>query len=167
MVRLFLNGNEMGLNVTTLTADDRWGIQQTLALYGHFVDNGEWALLDSVFTPDARIESPAGEFTGASGARAFEEQLAASLGGHLPSHHTINTVIRAGETAGSAVAWSRYVLVTYDASAAGGDYLDTLEQRDGTWVIASRRITERNRERPSGQYSAEGAESFASFESAR
>lgn len=166
-MRLFLNGNEMGLNVTTLTADDRWGIQQTLALYGHFVDNGEWTLLDSVLAPDARLESPAGEFTGASGARAFEQQLAASLGGHLPSHHTINTVIRAGEAAGSAVAWSRYVLVTYEASAAGGDYLDTLEERDGTWVITSRRITERNRERPSGQYSAEGAESFASFESAR
>lgn len=154
----------MGLNVTTLTADDRWGIQQTLALYGHFVDNGEWSSLETIISADARIETPAGAFQGAAGARSFEEQLAASLGGHLPSHHTINTVIRSGEAPGTAVAWSRYVLVTYEASSAGGDYLDALEERDGTWVITNRRVTERNRQRPDGEYSAAGAETFASFE---
>ena len=159
----------MGLNMTALTADeltadDRWGIQQTLALYGHFVDNDEWEALATIVGADARFETPAGTFAGPSGAQTFELQLATASGGHLPSHHTLNTVIRAGDAAGTAVAWSRYVLVTYEASAAGGDYLDTLEERDGTWVITSRRVTERNRQRPDGEYSAAGAETFDSFE---
>lgn len=153
--------------MTTLTADDRWGIQQTLALYGHFVDNGEWAALGTIIEADARIETPLGEFSGPAGARAFEEKLAAAHGGHLASHHTINTVIRPGATAGTAVAWSRYVHVTYAATAEGGDYLDTLEERDGAWLITSRRVSERNRERPDGGYSPLGAETFASFEAAR
>lgn len=154
----------MGLNMTTLTADDRWGIQQTIALYGHFVDNSEWSSLESIVAADARIETPAGAFQGAAGARVFEGQLADSLGGHLPSHHTVNTVIRAGEAPGTAVAWSRYVLVTYEASSEGGDYLDALENREGTWVITNRRVTERNRQRPDGEYSAAGSETFASYE---
>lgn len=100
----------------------------------------------------------------ALGSADLELQLATASGGHLPSHHTLNTVIRAGDAPGTAVAWSRYVLVTYEASAAGGDYLDTLEERDGTWVITSRRVTERNRQRPDGEYSAAGAGTFDSFE---
>ncbi|NYF12431.1 hypothetical protein HDC34_000725 [Pseudoclavibacter sp. JAI123] len=156
---------ELTTEITTeLTADDRWGVQQTLALYGHFVDNGEWELLATIVAADARLETQAGEFSGPPGVRSLEEQLATSLGGRLPSHHTLNTIVRPGEKPGTAVAWSRYVLVTYEATAAGGDYLDTLEKRGGTWVLTGRRVTERNRERPGGEYSTAGAETFATFE---
>lgn len=150
----------MGLTLSKLTAEDRWDIHQALSYYGHLVDNGEWEGLGEIFTADVELETPLGPFTGVAGVRDFESQ---AFPDHAPSHHTVNTIIRAGETAGTAVAWSRFVLVTYEATVLGGDYVDTLVRQDSEWKISARRITERNRTRPGGEYATTGAENFASW----
>lgn len=146
--------------MNTLTAEDRWDIQQALSYYDHLVDNGEWEGLGQILTADAHLAAPSGSFTGPDGVREFETT---AFPDHLPSHHTLNTIIREGDSAATAVAWSRFVLVTYEATVLGGDYVDSLVRDGGQWKIAARRVTERNRQRPGGEYSAEGAEDFASW----
>jgi hypothetical protein len=146
--------------MTTLSAQHRWDIQQTLSYYGHLVDNSEWGRISDVVSDDLRLETPDGVFYGPSGVREFEDTPAA------PAHHTVNTIIHPGATEASAVAWSRFILITGEGSAVGGDYLDTLELEGGLWKITARRVSERNRVRPGGEYSAAGAHNFASFEAA-
>jgi hypothetical protein len=137
-----------------LTAQDHWDIRQVLSYYAHLVDSGEWVALGEVFSENALIETSSGVFTGPGCVREFETG---------DSHHTLNTVIRAGESDGIAIAWSRFILVAAEGTAAGGDYLDTLGRGDDGWRITHRRVTERNRTRPAGEYSSAGAEDFASW----
>lgn len=153
------------MTASPLSAQDRWDIQQTLSLYDHVVDNAEWDRLADVLTADARLETPDGAFESPDGARRYEETAHPA---ERPSHHVLNTVLRPGETPGTAVAWSRFVLIGYDATVAGGDYVDTLVHDDGTWRISVRRVRERNRTRAADDaYTTAGAVDFAGWLEAR
>jgi hypothetical protein len=114
-------------------------VQQALALYDHFVDNGEWDQLGEVLEDDFVLGAPAGRYDGPQGARRYE-QLA---GEHLPAHHVVNTLVEATPSPGLVRAWSRFVLVTWEYQAWVGDYLDVLRTRDGTAKLVSREIIPR------------------------
>jgi hypothetical protein len=114
-------------------------VQQTLALYDHFVDNGEWERLSEVLEDDFVLNNPAGRFDGPEGARRYE-QLA---GEHLPAHHVVNTLVEATPSPGVVRAWSRFVLVTWEYQARVGDYLDVLRAHHGAAKLVSREIIPR------------------------
>lgn len=144
-----------------VTAQDRWDIQQTLALVNHVIDNEQWDQLGTLLTADARLLTPHGVFDGDAGLRRFEET---AHPGARPSHHVLNTAIRPGEIAGTAVAWSRILIVTHDQQAAGGDAIDALVREGGRWLIRERRLVTRNRERDAdGAYTTAGAVDFADW----
>jgi hypothetical protein len=144
-----------------LTAQDRWDIQQTLALLDHALDTEQWDRLGSLVTADLRLETPHGTFDGPAGVRAFEQ---AAHPGARPSHHVLNTAIRPGDIAGTAIAWSRILVVTHDQQAAGGDAIDALVHEGGRWLLRERRLVTRNRERGAdGRYTTAGAVDFADW----
>ena len=114
-------------------------VEQALALYDHFVDNGEWDQLPSVLEDDFALTTPAGRFDGTEGARRYE-MLA---GEHLPAHHVVNTQVEPTASPGLVRAWSRFLLVTWEYQARVGDYLDVLRVSDGIAKLVSREIIPR------------------------
>jgi hypothetical protein len=125
--------------VTVVTLETVHAVQQALALYDHFVDNGEWAHLSEVLEDDFVLTAPVGRFDGPKGAKRYE-QLA---GEHLPAHHVVNTLVEATRSPGVIRAWSRFVLVTWEYQAWVGDYLDVLRARDEGARLVSREIIPR------------------------
>jgi hypothetical protein len=123
----------------TVELESVHAVQQALALYDHFVDNGEWEQLSEVLENDFVLSAPAGRFEGPSGAQHYE-QLA---GEHLPAHHVVNTLVEATPSPELFRAWSRFVLVTWEYRAEAGDYLDVLRVYDGAAKLVSREIIPR------------------------
>jgi hypothetical protein len=115
-------------------------VQQALALYDHFVDNGEWDRLGEVLADEFVLSTSVGQFEGPQGASGYE-QLA---GEHLPAHHVLNTLIEPTSSPELVRAWSRFLLVTWDYQARVGDYLDVLRTRDGAATLVSREIIPRS-----------------------
>jgi hypothetical protein len=124
----------LGIELETVQA-----VQQALALYDHFVDNGEWEQLSEVLEDDFVLRTPDGRFDGPDGARRYEELA----GAHLPAHHVVNTLTEATPSPGLVRAWSRFVLVTWDYQARVGDYLDLLRAKDGAAKLVSREVIPR------------------------
>lgn len=131
---------------------DRLAIAETLARYCRGIDRCDGALLEAVFTPDARIDygdgpkSPADTIPG----------LMAGLGAmRLTQHNISNTVTRM--TGAAAKAESNCVALHLIPAAGGeielvvgGRYLDTLVKADGAWRIAERLyVMDWNRTSPS------------------
>jgi hypothetical protein len=114
-------------------------VQQTLALYDHLVDNGEWEQLTLVLEDDFTLTTPVGRFDGVEGAERYEKLA----GEHLPAHHVVNTQVQETASAGLVRAWSRFVLVTWEYQARVGDYLDVLRVDAGDAKLVSREIVPR------------------------
>lgn len=143
---------------TRLSAQDHWDIRQVLALHAHIADADDQQHLRLVFTDDVVLEHGDRRYEGIGGLLDFEREI---RGTEIYARHTLNTAIRTTDRPGRIRAWSRYVLITSAAVAVGGDYLDTLERRDGGWRIVHRRVSDRNRDRDLGEpYRSTDGESF-------
>jgi hypothetical protein len=126
---------------------DSWAVRELLARYGHVVDNQAWDELPSVFTNDVELDAEFadGEFrvvTGLDRLREFLEGFDSRR-----SHHTLNTIV--DEHDGVVHAWSRFLVVEFDATSLTGDYVDEIVKTAGGPRIAKRRISTRNR--PAGE----------------
>ena len=130
-------------------------VTQTLHLYDHLVDNGEWEQLGAILAPEFELTAPDGVFRGAAGARSFEE----GAGEHLPAHHVLNTLVEPVPGRDAVRAWSRYLLVTWDYAARVGDYLDLLVPDGEDWQLVARQVLPRG---AGGEPRAEHA-SFAAW----
>lgn len=116
-----------------LPATEGWAIVDVLARYAQIIDNRDWDELPSVFTPDIIFgRRPVHGFAGVI--EAIE-----SVTPYHP-HHTTNTVTGLAED-GTVRAWSKYVIVRDDGTAASGDYLDVLVATAAGWRIRRRYIT--------------------------
>lgn len=145
--------------MTGLSAQDHWDIRQLLSVAVHIADSGEWGVFEQVFAADAELEAGEKIYRGAAGAASFER---AERGPAIHARHTLNTVIRGGANPDQAYAWSRYLLVTEQQTALGGDLLDELVRGEGGWRIQHRRVTERNRV-DDGTYRSDEGEKFATW----
>ena len=130
-----------------------WAVHELLARYAHVVDNAAWDELPTVFAVDAELDAQFadGEYrtvTGLDAIRAFLESF-----DPLRSHHTLNTIIKFED--GVAHAWSRFLVVEFDASSLTGDYVDRIVDTDAGLRIVKRRISTRNRVEPGRQESFE------------
>jgi len=119
-----------------ISAEDLAAIHQTLALFAHTFDNKEIDALAAVFTRDAVVELTIGGGRTLTGLEAIG-QFARSLGDDSPDHHTVSTVVSAGED-GVVRAHSRYIAFLVDGSVHNGDYLDVLECTPLGWRISLR-----------------------------
>ncbi|WP_072803895.1 nuclear transport factor 2 family protein [Rhodococcoides yunnanense] len=143
-------------------SETNWAVHELLARYAHVVDNKEWDELASVFTVDAELDAEFADgeirtVTGLSEIRGFVEGF-----DPLRSHHTLNTIVRTGPH-GELHAWSRFLVVEFDATSLTGDYVDEIADTPDGLRIAKRRISTRNR--PEGSQGRQ--ESFSSWTGGR
>lgn len=134
-------------------SEQSWAVTELLARYGHVVDNQEWDELTSVFTADVELDAQFadGEYrtvTGIDALRGFLESFDPRR-----SHHTLNTIIRIED--GVAYAWSRFLVVEFDATSLTGDYVDEIVPATEGPRIRKRRISTRNRTEQGRQESFE------------
>jgi hypothetical protein len=119
---------------------DRLAIAETLALYCRGIDRCDAAQLAAVFTTDARIDY-------GDGAKPVAQAIPALMAGlgamRLTQHNIGNTVLRiSGNTAKAETNCVALHLIPAPEGevelVVGGRYLDTLEKREGRWLIAER-----------------------------
>lgn len=122
-----------------LDPDLRWQVSEVLSRFAHLVDNGEWALLPLVFTPDATLDAEDGTANGLSQIEAYLRPA-----DRWQAHHTLNTITRFRPD-GTVSAWSRFLIVEAAGTTISGDYADELTGTAEGWRIRSRRISLRNR----------------------
>jgi hypothetical protein len=121
----------------------RWAVTEVLSRYGHVVDNQAWAELGSVFTSDAVIDAQYETAQGLAEIRRYLESFDAKR-----SHHSLTPIIQPGEPSEHprvVHAWSRFIVVEYDATVLCGDYVDVVVEAAEGWRIQRRRISPRNR----------------------
>jgi ketosteroid isomerase-like protein len=117
-------------------------IQQTLARYGHVVDNGDVQALDQIFTDDGVIYPPTTGHEPLRGLSALRKSIGSLVGAN---HNPHSATITVGED-GTVRAWSRYSqwrLEGEETVMVNGDYLDLFEQTPAGWRISARRIIRR------------------------
>ncbi|GGF94301.1 hypothetical protein GCM10007304_05130 [Rhodococcoides trifolii] len=120
-------------------SENRWAVDELLARYSHVVDNAAWEELSSVFTADAVVDAEFSEVIGLDAIRGLLESF-----DPLRSHHTLNTITKTDES-GAIHAWSRFLIVEFDATSLTGDYVDELVETTDGLRISKRRISTRNR----------------------
>lgn len=119
---------------------DRLAIAETLALYCRGIDRCDGEQLAAAFTPDALIDYG----DGANPIAAVIPGLMAGLGSmRLTQHNISNTVMRInGDSARAETnCVALHIIPSPDGEVelvVGGRYLDTLERREGRWLIAER-----------------------------
>jgi len=119
---------------------DRLAIFETFALYCRGIDRCDPEQLAAAFTPDALIDY-------GDGARPVAEVIPGLMAGlsamRLTQHNISNTVIRiTGDTAKAETNCVALHLIPSPQGevelTVGGRYLDTLQRREGRWLIAER-----------------------------
>lgn len=138
----------------TIAGEKAWAVTELLSRYSHVVDNQAWDELPSVFTPDAEVDAEFTTVTGYVGIRGLLESF-----DPLRSHHTLNTILRDGAE-GVTHAWSRFLVVEFDASSLTGDYVDDIVDTEAGPRIRKRRMSTRNRPEDAGK---PRRESFATW----
>jgi ketosteroid isomerase-like protein len=118
-------------------------IQQTLARYGHVVDNGDVDALDQIFTDDGVIFPPTSGHAPLRGLAQLQESIGSLA---APNHNPHSETITVDDD-GTVRAWSRYSQWRVEGDSlvmVNGDYLDVLEETPGGWRISARRIVRRS-----------------------
>ncbi len=117
-----------------------WAVTELLSRFGHVVDNQAWPELGSVFSADAVIDAQDATASGLAEIRRYLESSDPKR-----SHHSLTPIISAGDSPGVVHAWSRFIIVEYDATVLCGDYVDVVVDTAEGWRIRARRISPRNR----------------------
>jgi hypothetical protein len=140
-----------------LDPDTRWQVSEVLSRFAHMVDNGEWALLPLLFTPDATLSAQDGTANGLSEIESYLRP-----GDRWQAHHTLNTITRFRPDR-TVSAWSRFLIVEAAGTTISGDYADVLTGTAEGWRIRSRRISLRNRPGTAPDGQPWRTESFATW----
>ncbi len=125
---------------TTLQAEDRWAIGETLSLHGHIFDAGELDRLDEIFTPEIVYDMSAvgiGVFEGIEVVRS----AAASMGNNGPIAHHVTNVLISSDEEDVVTAQSKGMMVMHGGTLESVTHLDTLRRHDGEWRISRRIIS--------------------------
>ena len=113
-------------------------IHQLLALYGHLLDDRDWARLSMVFTEDATFDAAD---TGGGAATHTLKDLIAKFDNprtlHPLAHHITNPYVWQ-EADGTVHARSKIVGILSEGRAGSGSYFDTLVRVGDGWRIKSR-----------------------------
>jgi 3-phenylpropionate/cinnamic acid dioxygenase small subunit len=118
-------------------------VTEVLVRYATGIDQRDWTLLASCFTPDCEADyGPVGAWQGASALTAFMAEV------HEPCGHTLHRItnVTVVESTSGVVAHS-YVdaLVMFADNTSGiraaGRYEDNLVETEHGWKIAHRRYT--------------------------
>ncbi len=122
---------------------DRFEIDELLTRYATAIDNRDWALLDSVFAPDAVLD-----YRSAGGIAGGREEVVAWLASVLPmfdctQHLVVNRMVTFDASgARSKAAFLNPNRLTVDGGAwlftVGGWYHDRLVRRPEGWRILRR-----------------------------
>ena len=128
--------------MTTLTAEDRWEITETLSLLGHLVDAGRLDRLEEAFTPDAVYDLTdvgLGAFEGVEVIR----QAAGQLGAANPVAHHLTDVVITGADDDAVSVLSKGLLLMTDGTVGSVTHRDTVRRHGAGWRVARRVITAR------------------------
>jgi hypothetical protein len=125
--------------IQPVAACDGYAILDVLARYAHVIDNADWDLLGTVFTPGVTFRGSRSAVEGWAG-------IADMIGAVRPyyPHHTTDVLLGARGD-GTVRAWSKYFIVRDDGTAGSGDYLDILVRTHEGWRVHDRRISRGNR----------------------
>jgi ketosteroid isomerase-like protein len=114
-------------------------ITQTLARYGHVVDNGDVDALDQVFTDDAEMYPAHPGMAPIAGLAALRATIASIP---QPNHNTLPPTISV-DADGTVRAVSRYLQLRPDGGVVNGEYLDVVVPTAAGWRVSSRRVLRR------------------------
>lgn len=122
----------------TLTLDDKFAIHQTIALYGHLIDERQFSRLDEIFSDHAVFDlSPYGGEVH-SGLNAIIKMMCESRE-HPLAHHASNIVIDdAGMSTGIVAVVSKGLGVGFKGRVGSVVYKDKFVQLNGLWRIQHR-----------------------------
>jgi 3-phenylpropionate/cinnamic acid dioxygenase small subunit len=125
-----------------LTADDRWAIDETIAMHGHLFDNAEFDRLHEIFTADVVYDV---SDVGMGPLHGIAEILRAALelgAGNPVAHHVTNITVTAVEN--GCVQTRCKAIVVKDGRCGSATYLDTLRlDTDNRWKISHRIVLAR------------------------
>ena len=111
-------------------------ILQLYALYGHVMDDRDWARLDEVFTPDCVFDATAMGVPLMEGLKAIEEISASSPMAPV-AHHVTNVLVERVEADRAAVR-AKAIGIYAKGRAFSGDYRDELRRTEHGWRIQRR-----------------------------
>lgn len=124
-----------------LATADIVAIQQLLAWYGHVVDSGDLALLETIFTADGVFDCTAAGGRPYRGIDDIKSLFALGKPPHPPSHHTTNVyVYQDGPTV--RVLAKYFVLNGQTGTGISGEYRDVVVRQDGAWRFQERVVTQ-------------------------
>jgi 3-phenylpropionate/cinnamic acid dioxygenase small subunit len=118
------------------TVEDRFAINDLIAMHGHLCDSGDLDRFDEIFTADVECEVGGTVLVGCAGLA----DAGRALGADNPvGHHVTNIVLL--ETSGDQVqAVSKFLGVKADGTTGSGTYVDTIVRTDAGWRIGRRRV---------------------------
>ena len=115
-------------------------IHQTLALYGHLLDDRDWERLSMVFTNDATFDaSDAGGGPATHSLAELRAMFDNPRTMHPLAHHITNPYVWQ-EADGTVHARSKIVGILADGRAGSGSYFDTLMKTAQGWRIKTRTV---------------------------
>jgi hypothetical protein len=132
-------------------------IKQLKARYFRCVDTKDWVGLEAVFAPDVAIDItddvPADRGGIVQGARAFVADASRSLGGMVTVHHGHVPEIEITSDTTARGIWPMEDMLQWQEGANApremhgyGHYRETYELLDGSWRIASMKLTRLRRD---------------------
>jgi SnoaL-like domain len=118
----------------SLSTTDLAEIQQTLALFGHIFDAGDFAALDQVFSDDVVVQGTIGRgytVTGIDACREFTRNRKPDT----PDHNMLNTIVFVDDD-GIVRVRSRYIAPLIGGGVHSGDHFDIVTRTPEGWRIS-------------------------------
>lgn len=124
--------------------ESRHALTELVAAYGRACDDHDMPLLMSLFTEDARLDTPSGlmEADGRDGIQAMFEQVLATRGPsfHWSHDHTITFAEHSNDSARGLVLSHAETSPGGVVSVAAMRYEDEYRREEGTWRFARRTL---------------------------
>lgn len=138
-------GNQIGYKgAMTISFEDRFAINDLIALHGHLMDSGAFDRLDELFTPDVVYDVSDLGYDALQGYDAFR---AASLavGDSNPIGHHVTNVLVSQDSDGTVRARSKGIGILADGVSGSVVYEDVLVPTAAGWRISYRKVLARRR----------------------
>jgi 3-phenylpropionate/cinnamic acid dioxygenase small subunit len=118
------------------TVEDRFAINDLIAMHGHFSDSGDLDRYAEIFTADVEYEVGGTVLVGC----AALADAGRALGAGNPVGHHVTNVVLLQTSAKRVRAVSKFLGVKADGTTGSGTYEDTIVRTDAGWRIAHRRV---------------------------
>jgi hypothetical protein len=126
-----------------LSAEDRVGLLQAQALYGHILDRFLWDKLDEVFAPDGVFDPSDVGLPIMRGLAEIREKLIPTTEGpdkmRRLNHVTTNSAVVAVGEDGVVKMLAKYIVAADSASISFGEYEDDMVKTAAGWRIRYRK----------------------------